>query len=301
MSRTLYGDTLVRLRRRRELGLAAELQWGLLPPLTFACTEVTVPGALEPAYEVAGDSLDYAVDSGSARFAVFDGMGDGLHSAQLTALTVAAYRNARRGTMSLTDTAHAVEMAVGTAHPGSFVTAVIAHLDTDTGLLSWINVGHPRRCCCAAAGRSSHCRTGQRCPSGSAARSGTRSPSTSRPNSSNQATACCLHRRRHRHPLPGRRVLRCRPAARPARREPGCRPAHPGNHAAARALPPRAPARPTERRRHHAPGRVAQRQRASHPAVLAVVDPQLRRRPRIPGSIGLAVIRAGTPNVMANG
>jgi serine phosphatase RsbU (regulator of sigma subunit) len=143
MSRTLYGDTLVRLRRRRELGLAAELQWGLLPPLTFACPEVTVAGALEPAYEVAGDSLDYAVDSGSARFAVFDGMGHGLHSAQLTALTVAAYRNARRAEMSLTETVHAVDVAVSTAQPGSFVTAVIAQLDTDTGLLSWVNVGHP--------------------------------------------------------------------------------------------------------------------------------------------------------------
>jgi serine phosphatase RsbU (regulator of sigma subunit) len=143
MSRTLYGDTLVRIRRRRELGLAAELQWGLLPPLTFACPEVTVAGALEPAYEVAGDSLDYAVDAGSARFAVFDGMGHGLHSAQLTALAVAAYRNARRSDMSLIDTIEAIDLAVSTAHPGSFVTAVIAQLDTDTGLLSWVNVGHP--------------------------------------------------------------------------------------------------------------------------------------------------------------
>ncbi|HEY7103053.1 MAG TPA: PP2C family protein-serine/threonine phosphatase [Mycobacteriales bacterium] len=143
MSRTLYGDTLVRIRRRRELGLAAELQWGLLPPLTFACPEVTVAGALEPAYEVAGDSLDYAVDAGSARFAIFDGMGHGLHSAQLTALAVAAYRNARRADMSLTETIAAVDLAVSTAHPGSFVTAVIAQLDTDTGLLSWVNVGHP--------------------------------------------------------------------------------------------------------------------------------------------------------------
>jgi serine phosphatase RsbU (regulator of sigma subunit) len=143
LSRTLYGDTLVRLRRRREHRLAAELQWGLLPPLTFACPEVTVAGALEPAYEVAGDSLDYAVDAGSARFAVFDGMGHGLHSAQLTALTVAAYRNARRSDMSLTDTIEAIDVAVSSAHPGSFVTAVIAELDTDTGLLSWVNVGHP--------------------------------------------------------------------------------------------------------------------------------------------------------------
>jgi serine phosphatase RsbU (regulator of sigma subunit) len=45
--------------------------------------------------------------------------------------------------MTLTDTVHAVDVAVSTAQPDSFVTAVIAQLDTDTGLLSWVNVGHP--------------------------------------------------------------------------------------------------------------------------------------------------------------
>ena len=49
MTKTLYGDTIVRLRRRAAMGLAAELQWTLLPPLTFACDEVTVAAALEPA------------------------------------------------------------------------------------------------------------------------------------------------------------------------------------------------------------------------------------------------------------
>ena len=62
MSKTLYGDTLVRLRRTARMGLAAEIQWNLLPPLSFASTEVSVAAALEPAYEVAGDSVDYAVD-----------------------------------------------------------------------------------------------------------------------------------------------------------------------------------------------------------------------------------------------
>ena len=50
---------------------------------------------LEPAYEVAGGSLDYAVDAGVERFAVLDGMGHGIVSAQLISLVVAAYRNAR--------------------------------------------------------------------------------------------------------------------------------------------------------------------------------------------------------------
>jgi serine phosphatase RsbU (regulator of sigma subunit) len=144
VSKTLYGDTLVRTRRRRQLGVAAEMQWALLPPLTFACKKVTIAAALEPAYDVAGDSVDYAVDAGVARFAVFDGMGHGLHSAQLAALAVAAYRNARRSGRGLTETVLAIDDAIGVAAvPGAFVTAVVAELDTDTGVLTWVNVGHP--------------------------------------------------------------------------------------------------------------------------------------------------------------
>ena len=144
MTKSRYGDTLVRLRRRATMGLAAEMQWSMLPPLTFACRQVTVAAALEPAYEVAGDSVDYAVDAGCARFAVFDGMGHGLESAQLAAVAIAAYRNARRDNRSLTDTAHRIETAVSTVFRGdAFTTAVVAELDTDTGLLSWVNAGHP--------------------------------------------------------------------------------------------------------------------------------------------------------------
>lgn len=145
MTNMLYGDTLVRLRRRSEMGLAAEMQWSLLPPLTFACREVTVAAAMEPAYEVAGDSVDYSIDPGRLRLAVLDGMGHGLQSAQLATLAVAAYRNARRADRRLTDTAQAVDAAVFSAFGGeAFLTGVLAELDTDTGLLSWVNAGHPQ-------------------------------------------------------------------------------------------------------------------------------------------------------------
>jgi hypothetical protein len=144
MTKTMYGDTIVRLRRQSGMGLAAEMQWSLLPPLTFACHEVTVAAALEPAYEVAGDTVDYAVDAGWARVAVLDGMGHGLRSAQLATLAVAAYRNARRADRSLTDTAGFIHGALVEAFGGiAFATAVLAELDTDTGMLSWVNAGHP--------------------------------------------------------------------------------------------------------------------------------------------------------------
>jgi Stage II sporulation protein E (SpoIIE) len=144
MTKTMYGDTIVRLRRQSGMGLAAEMQWSLLPPLTFACREVTIAAALEPAYEVAGDTVDYAVDAGRVRVAVLDGMGHGMRSAQIAALAVAAYRNARRADRSLTDTAEVIHLALIEAFSATtFVTAVLAELDTGTGLLSWVNAGHP--------------------------------------------------------------------------------------------------------------------------------------------------------------
>ena len=142
--RTRYSDSIVIATRAAEIGLAAEIQWGVLPPLTFDSAQVSIAGILEPAYDVAGDSVDYAVDPDIARVAIFDGMGHGLRSAQLAALSVAAYRNARRGGRSLTATASVVDDAVEAGFGSeSYTTAVIAELDTGTGHLSWVNAGHP--------------------------------------------------------------------------------------------------------------------------------------------------------------
>lgn len=143
MTKTMYGDSIVRSRRTHRMTLAAEIQWSLLPPLTFVNQAVTVAGGLEPAYEVAGDSFDYAVDAGVARFAVFDGMGHGIVSAQLISLVVAAYRNARRAGQSLTETATHIELAVDEVfRVESFATGLLCELDTTTGQLTWISAGH---------------------------------------------------------------------------------------------------------------------------------------------------------------
>ena len=143
MTKTQYGDTIVRMRRTTRMGLAAEIQWSLLPPITFANETVTVAGGLEPAYTVAGDSLDYAVDSDVARFAVFDGMGHGLASAQLTSLAVAAYRNARRCGLSLAETAEHVDSALAEIyHDDAFATGLLGELHTVTGHFEWLSAGH---------------------------------------------------------------------------------------------------------------------------------------------------------------
>jgi serine phosphatase RsbU (regulator of sigma subunit) len=143
MTRTSYGDTIVRLRRRAEMGLAAEVQWSLLPPLTFVCPQLSVAGVLEPAYEVAGDTFDYSVDPGIANLAVFDGMGHGLVSAQLAVVAVAAYRHARRAGRSLADICDQIDQVLLQTSAGhAFSTAVLAQLHTISGALRWVNAGH---------------------------------------------------------------------------------------------------------------------------------------------------------------
>ena len=139
-----YTDVFARLRRRRTLSLAAEIQWDLLPPMTFATDRVVVSAALEPSYDIGGDSFDYAVNGPAAHVLVLDAVGHGLPAALLAAAAVGAYRHARRELEDLTDIAAAVNGVIADNFTGSqFATAVIARLDLDTGQLRWVNAGHP--------------------------------------------------------------------------------------------------------------------------------------------------------------
>ena len=143
-SRAPFGDTMVRAQRLRCLSIAAELQYSILPPLSFASNAVSISAALEPCYNVAGDAIDYAADDGRTRVAIFDGMGHGLESAQCAVLTVAAYRAARRSGRSLAESFQDIDEALASGiHGELFTTAVLAELDTRTGTLRWVNAGHP--------------------------------------------------------------------------------------------------------------------------------------------------------------
>lgn len=143
LSKQAYTDAYEWTRRLRPMELAAEMQWQLLPPLTFGTPQLVISGLLAPAYEVGGDAFDYALNGHVAHVAVFDAMGHGLAAAQLSALAVGAYRNARRAGADLSHTALAIDAAVRDQHPDRFVTAVLGRLDLDTGLFSWLSAGHP--------------------------------------------------------------------------------------------------------------------------------------------------------------
>jgi hypothetical protein len=140
-----YSDRMRRWRGNGPLTVASELLWQLLPPLTFATDRIVVSAVLEPHHEVAGDAFDYNVDGDVVDLAVFDAAGHDLRACMTTALAITAVRNARRGGEEdlVALAARADELIMAQPGPLQFATAVLARIDTSTGVISVLNAGHP--------------------------------------------------------------------------------------------------------------------------------------------------------------
>ncbi|MBW3575376.1 MAG: serine/threonine-protein phosphatase [Actinobacteria bacterium] len=140
-----YTDVFERVRRRRRLSLAAELQWELLPVLGYDAETFTLAGALEPAYEVGGDNFDYAVDGERLTVSVTDAMGHGLEAALLSTLVVAAMRNCRRAGEGIVEQVTVANQVLCEQFGGdTFATVVIMNIALDTGRGHAVNAGHPQ-------------------------------------------------------------------------------------------------------------------------------------------------------------
>ncbi|MFD5477638.1 PP2C family protein-serine/threonine phosphatase [Streptomyces hawaiiensis] len=136
-------DSYARLTRLQPMNVAAEMQWTLMPPRTYADHRVIIGAVMEPAYEVSGDAYDYATAADVVHLSIFDAMGHDT-SAGLTAnLAMGACRNHRRQGTGLGDLGDAIERVVleqfGLTR---YVTGILADLDTSTGVLTWVNRGH---------------------------------------------------------------------------------------------------------------------------------------------------------------
>jgi serine phosphatase RsbU (regulator of sigma subunit) len=144
-TKTVYSDRLRRWRSNGPLTAASELLWQLLPPRTLATDRITVSAVLEPHQQVAGDAFDYNVDGDLVDLAVFDAAGHDLRAGMTTALAITAVRNARRADAEdLTAiAARADQLIAAQPGPGQFATAVLARLDTLTGMIDVLNAGHP--------------------------------------------------------------------------------------------------------------------------------------------------------------
>lgn len=134
------------LRRQGEaMSLPAVMQWERLPPLSARTAGALIAGVLEPAYDIAGDAFDYAINDGELHFTIIDGMGHGIGSTLLTDLAVGAYRHARRGGAPVAGIHAAIDEALaGYYGDNSFATGIIARLAAGSGRMEWSCAGHPR-------------------------------------------------------------------------------------------------------------------------------------------------------------
>ncbi|GAA0408401.1 hypothetical protein Acor_71820 [Acrocarpospora corrugata] len=144
VSKRSHSDIYARLIRTRPMNVAAEMQWNLMPPLNFANPQVVIGAALEPAYEVGGDAFDYALAGGSVHLGIFDAMGHDTAAGLTANLAVAACRNFRRQGADLVATSEGAErVLIEEFGPGTrYVTAILAELHLESGLLTWVNRGH---------------------------------------------------------------------------------------------------------------------------------------------------------------
>ncbi|MEU8799247.1 PP2C family protein-serine/threonine phosphatase [Spirillospora sp. NPDC048819] len=138
-----FTDQFFQARRREAMTVSAEIQWSLLPPLTMTTPQVAVAGILEPAYDIAGDSMDYALNDDILHMAMVDAMGHGLNAAVLATVAIGAYRHARRADSGLAELYAFMDKAIDEQFgPDHFTTAQMMRLNVTTGDLRWVNAGH---------------------------------------------------------------------------------------------------------------------------------------------------------------
>ncbi len=140
-----WSDEFQVARRRQDMNLAAEVQWVSLPLAAFKTDRISLAGALEPAYEIAGDLYEYSCGREELVAGVFDAMGHGITAARLSDLAVAAHRNARRNGRDLSGQAGFIhDTLVGTFGKEGFVTGQLVTIDLgDPGRSRLVNAGHP--------------------------------------------------------------------------------------------------------------------------------------------------------------
>ena len=130
-------------RCRRDMSLAASMQWDLLPPLVLHAGGLSVAGLLEPAYDIGGDCFDYSLNGDFLDLAIFDAVGRGLAAAHIASLTLSSYRHARRERLPLAKIHENLGTTIAQAVRHEFATGIVGRIELTSGIFSWVNAGHP--------------------------------------------------------------------------------------------------------------------------------------------------------------
>lgn len=139
----LYTDSLNMARRRQTTTAAAEVQQGLLPPRICRLAGARVVGNVLPSYESGGDWFDHVENADGAWVAIADATGSGPKAAAMGALTLGAYRAARRRGADLPEAAADMDTAVAALESDGTVSAHLMRWHGPTSSVAWVDCGGP--------------------------------------------------------------------------------------------------------------------------------------------------------------
>lgn len=144
LATNLVSDVIERTRGATNLSLPATIQHRNLPLTSYADDEVEVGARLEPAFNIAGDVIDYAANPEGIHLAIFDAVGHGLRATMLSTWAVATYRLMRRKGAPLAEIVSAIdEVIAGNAERNEFVTGIMLLVKPGEGIVEVANAGHP--------------------------------------------------------------------------------------------------------------------------------------------------------------
>jgi serine phosphatase RsbU (regulator of sigma subunit) len=140
-----------------QLSLAAQIQRHLLPPMPAGSTGVQWAGRLEPALRIGGDFYDFISRpqaDGDVLFIVGDVSGKGIPAALLQASAHSLFRTLARETVHPAELLTRVSREIYAENAGvSYLTCVLARLDTGAQTLVYVNAGHPAGLTIGRSGR----------------------------------------------------------------------------------------------------------------------------------------------------
>lgn len=144
LSTSLVSDVVERSRGATNLSLPATIQYRNLPLTSYADEEVELGSRLEPAYDIAGDVIDYAANPEGIHLALFDAVGHGLRATTLSTWAVSTYRLMRRKGAPLAEIMAAIDEVVkDNAEANEFVTGLMLLVKPGEGVVEIANAGHP--------------------------------------------------------------------------------------------------------------------------------------------------------------
>jgi phosphoserine phosphatase RsbU/P len=137
-----------RARLAQDLATATRIQRGMLPPMPPRLPGWSFDAYLETCFEVGGDLYDFHVTpDGRVMFLLGDVSGKGMGAALLMSTFLASARVLYTGSRDLVELSTRLgNLMFASAEPGRFVTGFLASLDPATGLLRYVNAGHPPAC-----------------------------------------------------------------------------------------------------------------------------------------------------------